>query len=727
MDTFYKVAPVPMFLLDIKGTLLASVGWSDICTRFHRVHPKTSRNCVVSDTQYSSGVPAGEYKIYKCKNNMWSAATPIIAGGKHVGNLFSGQFFFTDEEPDRELFRAQANRHVFPEQDYLAALDRAPRMSRTFVASAMEFYLKLAQNISQASWNNICLARSVTEVKSRETELRRVNRILRARSRSDQAMVRATDEQEFLDEACKIMVEDCGHAMAWIGFAEQDEGKTVRPAACAGGRKEDIAALKITWADMEHSCGPMGTAIRTGKPSICRDLLTAREQALAGRYASCAALPLQANDKTFGAISIYSKEAEAFTDQEVHLLSGLADDLCYGIGALRMRLARKQAEARFQQAQKMEAVGLMAGGIAHDFNNILASIVGYNSLLLGGLKGNRLRKFSLEIKRSAEMAATLTQQLLGVSGNRGAQRRVLEPNSVIMAMAKMLRRLVGEKIRLDLKLHRSAWPVKMDSGQLEQIVMNLAVNARDAMPKGGRLTLATKNLSLKSRPQATMTALTDRYFVLEVRDNGSGMDAAVKARIFEPFFTTKGPGRGTGLGLSTVKSIVDEYHGHVTVESEPERGAVFRVLLPSVRGGANEKASGGHIKKSHRGHETILVVEDNGSLLTVIKMTLQRAGYTVFCARTAEEAVSQCGKIKRNIDLLLTDVVLPDMDGPELATRVKELWPGMRTVYMSGYPGNALGPITGFGGCVLLEKPFSFEQLLSTLREVLAKAQGDLF
>ena len=579
------------------------------------------------------------------------------------------------------------------------------------------------------------MAHDITEIKKGENELRRVNRMLRARSRSDLSMLRATDEQEFLNETCKIVVDDCGHAMVWIGWAEQDPGKTVRPAAFAGCAKEDLETLNITWADTERGRGPTGTAIRTGKPSICRNIMADpntrpwRDISLKLGYASSAVLPLLADGKAFGAIAVYSRKPDAFTDEEVRLLAGLADNLAYGIGTLRTRAARKDAEARFQQAQKMEAVGLMAGGIAHDFNNILASILGYNDLLLDGLKGTELREFSLEIKRSAKTAAMLTQQLLGVSGNRGAQRRLLDANSVILALAKMLRRLVGEKIKIQLKLSRSAWPLKMDSGQLEQVIMNLAVNARDAMPKGGMIILATKNLLAKRDlgPNAKTALRPGRYVVVEVRDNGGGMDAAVQARIFEPFFTTKGPGRGTGLGLPTVKSIVEEYQGQIAVESKPGSGSVFRVFLPSVASGFKGDASGGIIMESPRGHETILVVEDNASLIPIIKTTLERAGYSVFCAPTAEEAVSRYGKSRKKIDLLLTDVVLPDMDGPELAADMKKLRPGLRIVYMSGYPGNALAPITDFGGCVLLEKPFSPAQMLKTLREVLTIGQGNLF
>jgi PAS domain S-box-containing protein len=393
--------------------------------------------------------------------------------------------------------------------------------------------------------------------------------------------------------------------------------------------------------------------------------------------------------------------------------------------------AKAESEAQFQQAQKMEAVGLLAGGIAHDFGNILACIVGNNYFVLEGLKpGHPLRPYCLEIKRSAEVAATLTRQLLGVSGNRAMrQNSILDPNSVILAMAKMLHRLLGENIEIVQDLHPSVWPVKMDSGQLEQIILNLAVNARDAMPQGGRLTLATKNLSVKKdgAPQGQDAPAPGSYVVLEFRDTGTGMDAAVLARIFEPFFTTKGSGRGTGLGLSTVKGIVEEYHGNVSVATEPGKGTAFRVCLPSVKGGAAALHRGPAVKKGRGGDESILIVEDNGSLVNILKKTLLGGGYSVFSARTAEEAIPQCEKIKERIDILLTDVVLPGMDGVELAQKLKERWPGLRVIYMSGYPGNALAPIAGFGNCVFLEKPFSPQELLDTLRQVMSKSQGDLF
>jgi signal transduction histidine kinase/CheY-like chemotaxis protein/ligand-binding sensor protein len=736
LDHLYGMTDLPLGVIDDKGKILAGVGWQDICTRFHRVHPETCKNCIASDTQLSSGIVPGEFRLYKCKNNMWDVATPIVVEGRRVGNLFSGQFFFDDEEPERAFFEAQAQRYGFAEEEYLAALDRVPRRSRKLVETTMKFFSGMAQSLSHASWSNISLARSVTEAKLREEELLRLNRALSARNLIDQTMIRAQDELEYAHEACDIVVKNLGHAMVWIGFAEQDKKKTVRPFSSAGYEDGYLATLDLTWADTERGRGPVGTAIRTGKVSICQNVLTDRafkpwrQQALHCGFSSAIGLPLRADGKTFGVIAIYSKEPDAFDEQEARLLSGLAGDVSYGICALRTREARKQAEAHFQEAQKMEAVGLLAGGIAHDFNNILAILHGCNHLLLEGLRpGHPMRAYSQQIQDSLEVGGTLTHQLLGISGNRGAQKRFLEPNSVILQMLKMLRRLLPDNIRLEKKLHRAVWSVKMGSGQLEQILLNLAVNARDAMPKGGRLVLTTRNLSVKSGRgrNAKWPSVPGHYVLLEVRDTGSGMSPQVKARLFEPFFTTKGPGRGTGLGLSTIRTIVDESGGHITVESKPGKGTDFRIYLPSGRGGAKGVVSQGNAKKNPSGHGDILVAEDNEALLKIIKMTLQKKGYTVFSGHTAAEILAISGDLRKPPALLLTDVVLPDLDGPELAKHVKEKWPQIRTVYMSGYPGNALGPIGGYGSCVMLEKPFSLDHLLKTLRDVLARGQDCLF
>ncbi len=478
MDDFYRLAHIPMAVIDLKGRVLVGVGWQQICTGFHRVHPETCRYCIESDTQLTAGVAPGEFRLYKCKNHMWDVATPLMVAGQHVGNLFSGQFFFDDEPLARELFRSQAQRYGFDERAYLAALEAVPRLSRESVDMGMAFLVKLARMISQLSYGNIQLARSlgerdrlmeslhrgrerldraqeiahlgsweldlacneltwsdevyrifglqpqefgatyeaflervhpddraavdaayigslrenrdtyeidhrvirkdtgeirivhekcehfrdaagriirsvgmvhdITERKHAQEQLLKLNRTLQALSNSNQALMRATEESAYLQEVCKIVVGDCGHAMVWIGYAEEDEAKRVRPVACAGFDEGYLETLQVSWADRERGRGPTGTAIRTGRPILCRNMLTDpafapwREQALRRGYVSSIALPLLSGGKAFGAVTIYSRQPDPFSQDEMELLMELAGDLAQGITSLRLRTAHAQ-------------------------------------------------------------------------------------------------------------------------------------------------------------------------------------------------------------------------------------------------------------------------------------------------------------------------------------------------------------------------------------------------
>jgi PAS domain S-box-containing protein len=385
---------------------------------------------------------------------------------------------------------------------------------------------------------------------------------------------------------------------------------------------------------------------------------------------------------------------------------------------------KERLSAQYLQSQKLEAVGLLAGGIAHDFNNIVSSIVGNNYFLLEGLPPkDPLREHCLEIGHSSDMAVSLTRQLLSITRKQNVKVRVLDVNSVIMGLSKMLRRLLGVDVRLNLRLQSAIWPVKMDAGHLEQIVINLSVNARDAMPQGGKLSLLTKNLEVKkSRRVASGAQLPPgTYVMLEFRDNGIGMDEATQARIFEPFFTTKEHGKGTGLGLATVQTIVKEYRGCIGVTSAPQKGCTFQIHIPSALGGAEAMLPGELSQEMAGGHETILIVEDNDGLRNIINKTLLEKGYHVISVGTAEEAAAQCRDSLLPVDLLLTDLILPGMNGADFAASLKKERPQLRVVFMTGYPGMTLGSGAWQKDTPLLEKPFSPKILLSTLRQVLSE------
>jgi PAS domain S-box-containing protein len=373
-DDLHAFVHIPMAIIDLKGKVLVGVGWQDICIKFHRTHPAACGHCIESDTQLAAGAAPGTFSVYKCRNNMWDVATPLMIGGRHLGNLFTGQFFFEGEPVDRELFRSQARHYGFEEEQYLAALDAVPRLSRESVDKVMAFLVRLGEKLSKLSYSNLKLARSLAErdslmeVRKREQEeLRRLNRTLQAQSRSGQALLVATDEVAYLQEICKIIVEDCGHAMVWVGFAEDDEARTVRPSAWAGFEDGYLETLAITWADTERGRGPTGTAIRTGKVCTCGNMLADplflpwREQARCRGYASSTAFPLLAEGKAFGALTIYSREPDPFPPDEVRLLSELADDFAYGIKVLRLRAAHEQAEQAARKASDQRRLALEAG------------------------------------------------------------------------------------------------------------------------------------------------------------------------------------------------------------------------------------------------------------------------------------------------------------------------------------------------------------------------------
>jgi two-component system cell cycle sensor histidine kinase/response regulator CckA len=383
----------------------------------------------------------------------------------------------------------------------------------------------------------------------------------------------------------------------------------------------------------------------------------------------------------------------------------------------------KGMEEMLLQAQKMEAVGKLAGGVAHDFNNLLGVILGYTELLLERLgPDDGQRKDIEEIQKAGERAALLTRQLLAFSRKQVLQPKVLDLNAVVAGAEKLLQRLIGEDIELLVLLNPALGPVKADSGQIEQIIMNLAVNARDAMPTGGKLTVETSNVELDEKYAAQHPAtLPGAHVMLAVSDTGCGMDAQTKDHIFEPFFTTKEFGKGTGLGLSTVYGIVKQSGGSVWVYSELGIGTTFKIYLPRVAPLLEIASTSEIVEKVERGSQTILIVEDDAALLQVTHRSLEEVGYKILAARSPAEAIQISESYVGHIHLMVTDVIMPGMSGDHLATRLSALRPAMKVLYVSGYTDDAIvhhGVLES--GLAFLQKPFSPKTLARKVREVLA-------
>jgi len=384
---------------------------------------------------------------------------------------------------------------------------------------------------------------------------------------------------------------------------------------------------------------------------------------------------------------------------------------------------RRALEQQLRQSQKMEAIGRLAGGVAHDFNNLLMVISGYSEFLLERLGPDAaLRGPAQEIANAAERATSLTRQLLAFSRKQMLAPKVLDLNAVVTENLKMLNRLIGEDVDLVMVPGADIGAVKADPGQIEQVIMNLAVNARDAMPQGGRLTIETANATLdESYARFHAPVTPGEYVMLAISDTGSGMDSETQSHIFEPFFTTKGP-KGTGLGLSTVYGIVKQSGGYIWVDSEPGKGTTFRIYLPRATETGEQPASQPAVAAARpdRGMETILLVEDESNLRRLVRQYLENQGYVVLEAAGGAAAIHLAVVHMGPIHLLLTDVIMPGMNGRELAQRISSLRPTTKVLYISGYTENAIAHNgTLDAGIALLQKPFTLPALKQKVREML--------
>lgn len=412
-------------------------------------------------------------------------------------------------------------------------------------------------------------------------------------------------------------------------------------------------------------------------------------------------------------------------------IESIASDTSENAGALRSIVLdiseQKNLEDQLRQAQRMEAIGRLAGGIAHDFNNMLMAIIGHTELLLLRVReGDPLRANIEMIQQTTERTAALTRQLVTFSRRQVIAPRVMDLNSVISDMDKMLHRLIGEDIKLVYILNREVGRIKADLSQIEQVLMNLVVNARDAMPQGGTLTISTANLRIsETQARERINISAGEYVELTVADTGAGMDAETRGRIFEPFFTTKEKGKGTGLGLSTVYGIVAQSGGDIWVASELGQGTTFRICFPLVEGPAAEQTPAREPARAlPKGTETILVVEDDDAVRPVVCEMLRIAGYTVLEARHAGEALLLSESYQEPIHLMLTDVVMPQMGGRQLAERLSGARPDMKVLFMSGHTDDAVIR-HGVKNAVMmfLQKPFTPDACARKVRAVLDAAR----
>jgi two-component system, cell cycle sensor histidine kinase and response regulator CckA len=492
----------------------------------------------------------------------------------------------------------------------------------------------------------------------------------------------------------------------------------------------EASAGMYTHIDGPHSRVPLGESMigviaQQRRPHLTNQVVgdpqvDDQEWARREGMVAFAGFPLVVQERVLGVMAMFSRQL--LSEFVPKALASVASAVAVGIERKRAEEALRQSEERLRQAQKMEAVGRLAGGVAHDFNNLLTVITSYSDLLLEDLGSDDPKRDDVEqIRKAADGAAALTRQLLAFSRQQVLQPKALDLKTTVVGTEKLLKRLIGEDVQLTTFLAPDLGVVKADPGQIEQIIINLAVNARDAMPTGGRLTIEAANVDMdEAYVRGHAPARPGRYVMLALSDTGTGMDEQTKARIFEPFFTTKEPGKGTGLGLATVYGIVKQSGGFIWVYSEPGRGTSFKVYLPRVEEPAEPAAAPAATVEPLRGTETVLVVEDAASVRMVTRQVLERYGYAVLEAPNGDTALRLAAKHHGQIHLLLTDVVMPGLSGRQLAQQLAQLRPDMKVLYASGYADQAIvhhGILEA--GIAYLQKPFTPETLGRRVRQVL--------
>lgn len=579
-------------------------------------------------------------------------------------------------------------------------------------------------------WSSV---ENITEYKQAEKSLGRVNRALMVLSDCNEALIRATNELELLNKVCNIIAEVGDYPLVWLGYAEHDENKSVRPVAQSGFNTGYLDEVSISWGDNEQGQGPTGVAIRTGQLSVNKNIETNpsfkvwHDAAQKYELTSSISLPVGASGSTYGALNIYANESDAFDEKEKHLLQELADDLGFGIATLRAQNERQQLQRQLQQAQKMEAIGQLTGGIAHDFNNILASIMGYTDLALelyADDSNPKLADYLNEVYRAGERARDLVAQMLSFSRTTASNSKSIALEPLVNEVIKLMQSTLPSSIQIHTENDTGVSNIMMDPVQLHQIVMNLCINARDASEGEGIIDVQIRKVSDISAECNSCHGHVDGGFVeLAVKDSGSGIESTVLKQIFNPFYTTKDIGKGTGMGLSMVHGIVHEHGGHILVETVKEKGTTFRLLFPAV----SEEVHTAHVKTSvfpkslpviNSGH--ILIVDDEESVAMFLTELLKMSGYQVTMMTSSTEALSLFKKNPQRYDLVITDQTMPDITGGELASTLLQLRPDIPIILCTGYSEKIdEKSAKDLGIQRFLEKPLRLNAVLESVSELL--------
>jgi len=569
------------------------------------------------------------------------------------------------------------------------------------------------------------IIRDISERKRERERIARLNDVLRAIGDVTQTIIREKDRETMIQGVCKAL--SLAYPVVIITLLDDEGGIS---GAWEAGLGDEFSVLQERLAAGSlPEC--LNNALTKPGVQVVDHMVTHVDCPLprAHREKPAVVVRLEHAGNVYGALCASFSGGIFGTEGEQALLREIASDVAFGLHSIKIEEEGKGAEEmlrkteeQLRQSRRLEAIGRLAGGVAHDFNNLLMAMMGYCDLVAKDLKADDHRAMDIaQAKACGERAITLTRQLLAFSRKQSLQPRVLDLNEVVANLDKMLRRLIGEDIDLLTVLAPEMWRVKADPGQIEQVIVNLAVNARDAMPDGGKLTIETANVELDDRyAESHVSAVRGPHVMLAVTDTGAGMDAKTVSHIFEPFFTTKAPGKGTGLGLSTVYGIVKQSGGNVWCYSEPGKGTTFKIYLPREEAEPIPEVERDVESTRRGGGEHVVVVEDESAVRNLLVRMIEGLNYQVTAAANGGEALLAVEKMSVRPDLLITDVVMPGMGGVDLAESMRKTWPGLKVLYMSGYTDNAivhqgvLDSETPF-----IQKPFNARDLAAKIREQL--------
>ena len=797
LEDFYQISPFPTAVLNLKGEVLLESHWESICTRFHRVNPRTAAICTESDTHFNTELVKGDEKhiLYRCGNGLHDAASPILIEGQHLGNFFIGQFLL--EPPDEGFFRRQAQRYGFQENEYLKDLSRVPIISEHDLKIRLDYLCGFAEFLGNIGLKGVQRDRADVALRESEERYKSLTNnlnvgVYRNSVGSKGKFIEANpaivnmfgydSKEEFFKIGVSDLYKDplerkeftfktakAGSIKNEILELQKKDGTGFIGSVSAVAVKnkkgdikyfdgiiEDITERK--WAEealleseekfrllSEQSLLAIGIIqdgnIKYANEMYCRITGYSLDEIYEWNpydYAKTIYeedLPFvmeQSKKKQAGDKDVATNyQFRGFTKaknivwwdlySETIVYHGKPADLFTLVDIterIKSEKDKRKLEKQLQNSQKMEAIGTLAGGIAHDFNNLLMAIQGRTSIMLmdkdsshpdfGHLRG---------IEGCVGSAADLTRQLLGIARGGKYEVKPTDLNELIQKENRMFGRTKKE-ITIREKYEDNLWSVEVDRGQIQQVLLNLYVNAWQAMPFGGELHIRTQNVTLDENFLKPYQVEPGRYVQISITDTGIGMDKATEEKIFDPFFTTKEMGRGTGLGLASAYGIIKNHGGFINVYSETGHGSTFNVYLPASENEVVEE------KKPPvdllMGSETVLFVDDEDMIIEVAEALLERLGYKVLIAGTGKEAIKIYEENKEQIDIVVLDMIMPDMSGGETYDRMKEINPRVKVLLSSGYSINGQATEILDRGCNgFIQKPFKIKELSQKLREVL--------